>query len=281
MDYDIAGLLARTREAAAVAAARIRADFGAPRDVRHKGRIDLVTATDLAVEALLQERLAAILPEAAFLAEESAATTRLSGLTWIIDPLDGTTNFAHSFPFVCTSVALYDGQEPLLGCVYAPMLEQFFWAGRGLGAYCNGERLGVSTVAAPEAALVATGFPYAIRENLDEIMDVHFTPILMKKNRLATCLSLLCAATDAPRFKALIFRHTTTLGIKSFALEKTVLETSFERLETPLGPVTMKNALFEGAVIRSKPELEDCREMARRHDIPLTEVYACIGRCRK
>jgi len=112
-------------------------------------------------------------------------------------------------------------------------------------------------------------------------MDVHFTPILMKKNRPATCLSLLCAASDEERFKALVFRHTTTLGIKSFALEKTVLETSFEPLETPLGPVTMKNALLGGVVIRSKPELEDCRELARRHDIPLTEVYAAIGRRRK
>jgi hypothetical protein len=112
-------------------------------------------------------------------------------------------------------------------------------------------------------------------------MDVHLTPILMKKTRPATCLSLLCAAEDEERFKALVFRHTTTLGIKSFVLEKTALETSFERLDTPLGPVTMKNALVGGVVIRSKPELEDCRELARRLDIPLTEVYASIDRRRK
>jgi len=170
MDGDIEGLLARTREAAAAAGERIRADFGAPQDVRRKGRIDLVTATDLAVEALLKDRLAAIVPEAAFLAEETAAATALDGPTWIIDPLDGTTNFAHSFPFVCTSVALYDGREPVLGCVNAPMLGQMFCAGRGLGAFCNGQRLAVSGVDRVEAALVATGFPYAIRENLDEIM---------------------------------------------------------------------------------------------------------------
>ena len=170
MDLDIETLLGRTRQAVAAARDRIRADFGAPRDVRHKGRIDLVTATDLAVEDLLTDRLGAIVPEAAFLAEESAAKTELSGLTWIIDPLDGTTNFAHGFPFVCTSVALYEGQTPLLGCVFAPILHQFFWAGRGLGAFCNGERLRVSTTDTLEASLVATGFPYAIRENLDEIM---------------------------------------------------------------------------------------------------------------
>jgi len=170
MVLDIEGLLAATRQAVAAAGARIRADFAAPRDVRRKGRIDLVTATDLAVEAALKSSLAAILPEAAFLAEETAAATVLSGLTWIIDPLDGTTNFAHGFPFACTSVALCDGGQPLLGCVCAPMLGQFFWAGRGLGAYCNGEPIAVSDVADPVDALVATGFPYAIRENLDEIM---------------------------------------------------------------------------------------------------------------
>ncbi len=112
-------------------------------------------------------------------------------------------------------------------------------------------------------------------------MDVHFTPIVMKKNRPATSVSLLCGAGDEDRFKRLIFRHTTTLGIKSFPIEKTVLATAFERLETPLGTVTMKNALMDGEVIRSKPELEDCREIARRHGIPLGEVYLHIGRNRK
>jgi len=112
-------------------------------------------------------------------------------------------------------------------------------------------------------------------------MDVHFTPIMMKKNRPATCVSLLCAAEDEERFKDLMFVHTTTLGIKSFPLEKTVLDISFERLDTPLGPVTMKNAVRDGKVVRSKPELEDCRELARRHGVPLTEVYAVIGRNRK
>ena len=112
-------------------------------------------------------------------------------------------------------------------------------------------------------------------------MDVHFTPILMKKNRPATCVSLLCSFADEERFKELLFRHTTTLGVKSFPLDKTVLDVSFERLDTPLGAVTMKNALREGKVIRSKPELEDCREIARRHGISLAEVYTVIGRHRK
>lgn len=111
-------------------------------------------------------------------------------------------------------------------------------------------------------------------------MDVHFTPILMKKNRPATCLSLLCSTADEERFKELLLRHTTTLGVKSVQLDKTVLDIAFERLDTPLGAVTMKNALLGGTVLRSKPELEDCRELARRHGIPLADVYAVIGRHR-
>jgi hypothetical protein len=108
-------------------------------------------------------------------------------------------------------------------------------------------------------------------------MDVHFTPIFMKKSRPATMLSLLCAEEDEARFKDLLFRNTTTLGVKSLALEKTELERRFDTLETPLGPVTMKRALLDGEVLRFKPEYEECREMARRNGIPLAEVYALIA----
>lgn len=109
-------------------------------------------------------------------------------------------------------------------------------------------------------------------------MDVHFAPIVMKKNRPATMISLLCGEEDEARFKELLFRHTTTLGMKSFPLEKTTLERRFDMLETPLGPVTMKRALLKGEVIRSKPEFEECRVIARRNDIPLSEVFTLIGR---
>lgn len=111
-------------------------------------------------------------------------------------------------------------------------------------------------------------------------MDVHFTPIMMKKGRPATCVSLLCALSEQERFARLLFRHTTTLGIKSVPIDKLVLETRFERLETPLGPVTMKLALLDGEVLRAKPELEDCKALARQHGIPLADVYLAIGKVR-
>ena len=110
-------------------------------------------------------------------------------------------------------------------------------------------------------------------------MDVHFTPILMKKNRPGTTLSLLCAAEDEERFKDLIFRHTATLGVKVLRLEKTELDRTFSRLETPLGSVTMKHAARNGVRLRSKPELEDCRELAKRHGLSLAEVQAVVAGC--
>ncbi|MDD2219774.1 MAG: nickel pincer cofactor biosynthesis protein LarC [Desulfoplanes sp.] len=111
--------------------------------------------------------------------------------------------------------------------------------------------------------------------------DVHFTPVVMKKNRLATHVSLLCDVDEENRFKRLIFRHTTTLGIKSMAVDKSILARTFETLDTALGTVSMKNALMDGKVIRSKPELEDCRKIAQEHDISLAEVYQEIGRKRR
>jgi uncharacterized protein (TIGR00299 family) protein len=109
-------------------------------------------------------------------------------------------------------------------------------------------------------------------------MDVHFTPIMMKKNRPATQVSLLCAETDEARFKDLLFRHTTTLGIKSIPLEKTELQRRFQRVETPYGSVNIKQAVLDGEVIHSKPEYEDCKAIARQSGLPLAEIYAIVSR---
>nr|WP_321255619.1 nickel pincer cofactor biosynthesis protein LarC [uncultured Pseudodesulfovibrio sp.] len=114
----------------------------------------------------------------------------------------------------------------------------------------------------------------------DGAMDVHFTPIVMKKSRPATTLSVLCGVEDEGKFKHLLFKHTTTLGIKSIPLNKTELNISFEKLETSLGTVTMKNAHLDGQVLRSKPELEDCRTLAHKHNIPLSDVYLAIDKAR-
>ncbi len=141
-----------------------------PSNISLKGRIDLVTETDVAVEEFLKQRLRAVLPEAGFMAEESAGDAPLGELTWIIDPVDGTTNFAHRIPLVATSVGLWHRGKMILGVVNAPVLRECFHSVRGGGAFVNGRPIGVSGTSVLEHALVATGFPYTIREDVDEVL---------------------------------------------------------------------------------------------------------------
>ena len=108
--------------------------------------------------------------------------------------------------------------------------------------------------------------------------DVYFTPVVMKKNRPGILVSVICAASERARITELLFRHTTTLGVKVFSVDKTVLEQRFATAATPLGEVRVKQALMDGKVLRSKPEFEDCKALARRHGIPLAEVYAAISK---
>jgi len=142
-----------------------------PRKVRCKTSLkDLVTETDGAVERLLRESLGALVPQASFLGEEGSPDQGLAGLAWVVDPLDGTTNFAHGVPFVATSVALCQDGEPLLGIVNLPLLGELFVAVKGQGARLNGEGISVSDVSSLDSALVATGFPYRIEEHKEAIL---------------------------------------------------------------------------------------------------------------
>ncbi len=135
--------------------------------VQYKGEIDLVTEVDRLSEALIVERIRRRFPEHGILAEESPAVAGGSDCRWIIDPLDGTTNYAHGFPFFCVSVALEVEGEIRLGAVYNPMLAELFVAEKGAGATLNGRRIAVSATAHLSRALLATGFPYDLRENRD------------------------------------------------------------------------------------------------------------------
>lgn len=149
----------------------VRDAWTKPTHVRHKGAIDLVTETDLAVEARLKEILPPLMPKAGFMAEESTANIREpESDCWIIDPVDGTTNFVHRIPQVATSVALWSNGRAEMGVVNLPMLGECFAARRGHGAFLNGKPIHVSQVDSMTDALLATGFPYDISENLEQIL---------------------------------------------------------------------------------------------------------------
>ena len=141
-----------------------------PRLIRHKGQRDLVTDTDVAVEAFLKEHLQDIVPGAAFMAEESATSLCPESTCWIIDPVDGTTNFAHHFGDTATSVALWENGRIELGVVSAPVRGERYVAERGKGAWLNGKRMQVSDISCCDDALAATGFPYSVHEDMDEVL---------------------------------------------------------------------------------------------------------------
>lgn len=151
------------REAGRILAER----FGRITEVSHKGEIDLVTEADLASERFIIERIRNYYPRHAILAEESGpsdAGERRSDYVWIVDPLDGTTNYAHGYPVFAVSIALEHQGEILLGVVYDPMRDELFAAERGAGATLNGRRIRVSDVEDLNKAMLCTGFPYDVRE---------------------------------------------------------------------------------------------------------------------
>lgn len=136
---------------------------------RKASSVDLVTRADRESQALLEEGLARLFPDEAVLAEEGAAAAceRRAGRLWLVDPLDGTTNFVHGIPLFAIAVArLHDG-DPELGMVYAPYLRELYWAAAGCGATAGRRRLRVSGRVALGEALLATGFPYDLRTNPD------------------------------------------------------------------------------------------------------------------
>ena len=143
-----------------------------PRNTRHKGKIDLVTETDVAVQDFLKEQLSKISPEAGFVGEEGDGEKDVDQeLAWIVDPVDGTTNFVHKIPMVAVSVALALKGSPALGIVYAPMLGECYRAVAGSGAFLNDSPIKTSSVSELHDAVVATGFPYHIKPNLGELLS--------------------------------------------------------------------------------------------------------------
>src|SRR5712692_6591540 len=134
-------------------------------DIGHKGSINLVTDVDLASEKLIREAISTYYPRHEILAEEGGLSESASEYRWIVDPLDGTTNFAHGYPVFCISIALEYQREMVLGVVYDPMREELFAAERGAGAMLNNRAIRVSKVDDLMQGLLTTGFPYDINSS--------------------------------------------------------------------------------------------------------------------
>jgi myo-inositol-1(or 4)-monophosphatase len=147
---------AAARSAGALQKERLWGDH----DISFKGEVDLVTEVDRLCEDLIVSRLRGAFPDHGFLAEENLYESGSVPYKWIIDPLDGTTNYAHGFPWFCVSIALEHEGKVLLGVIYHCMMDELFSAVLGGGAFLNGNRIRVSARTPLRRSLLATGFPY-------------------------------------------------------------------------------------------------------------------------
>lgn len=149
-------------QAAREAGEHIRSRFGKIKEIAYKtGVNDPVTDVDKTSEDIIVRRIKQVFPEHSILAEESGSSGETGdGFMWVIDPLDGTVNYAHQFPFFCVSIGLVFSGEILMGIVYDPLRDELFSAIKDLGAFMNGDRIFVSETDEVEKALISTGFAY-------------------------------------------------------------------------------------------------------------------------
>lgn len=147
--------------------------YNKPHSITMKGEIDLVTEADVASETAIVASLEQDVPGIEVMAEESAGTELIasSELTWVIDPLDGTTNFAHGLPVFAVSIALLENSSPVVGAIYCPMQDELFCGLKKNGAWLNGKQIQVTQTSMLIEALLATGFPYNIHDNLETIIS--------------------------------------------------------------------------------------------------------------
>jgi myo-inositol-1(or 4)-monophosphatase len=179
--------------AAMKASGVLRAGFGAEHAITYKGEVDFVTEVDKEAERVIREELLGTFPTHGMLAEEGGELAGEGDARWIVDPLDGTTNYAHGLPIFCVSIALQRAGKVVLGVVHDPMREETYVAERGGGATLNDEPIRVSDTEELIQALIATGFPYD-RPKMPEALDLfgRFAALTRGMRRLGSTALDLC-----------------------------------------------------------------------------------------
>ena len=150
-------------ETAMEAGGLLVAEFDRPAKISYKGEVDLVTQADRRSEQAIVVRLRGFFPKHAIVAEEGGGQQGDSPYRWIVDPLDGTTNFAHGYPCFAVSIGLEEAGELVVGVIYQPITKELFTTAKGEGAYLNEKRIQVSSIDRLSTSLLATGFPSAKR----------------------------------------------------------------------------------------------------------------------
>lgn len=171
-------LLLTAIDAAQKAGKVLKEGFGTDYTISSKSQIhDLVTEYDHKSEAIIIETIRSSFPDHQILTEESGHHASNGDITWIIDPLDGTVNFAHGIPFFCVSIAAIQGSDILCGVIYSPMTEELFSAEKDGGAFLNGHSYKVTQQTSLLHSFLVTGFPYSVKENPQHCIE-HFAHIV-------------------------------------------------------------------------------------------------------
>jgi len=158
---EIHKLFEKVKELVKSAGSVLKEMYDSTYEIYHKGKIDLITTADIKSEEVLKKGLKELTPDIPVIGEESFSEKEKfkSSYCWMVDPLDGTTNFAHNLPWFAISVALLKEKEPILGIIYNPIIDEFFYAIKGEGAYLNEKPIKVSTKEKLIDSLLCTGFP--------------------------------------------------------------------------------------------------------------------------
>ena len=235
------------------AGALLRRGFGAAMEIQTKeGKHNLVTEWDKKSEELIIETIKKRFPTHKFLAEEGGTIgTNTEEIQWIIDPLDGTVNFAHNIPVFAVSIAATLRGEVLAGAVYSPMLQELFVAEKGKGAFLNGKELRVTDTPSIEEAILGTGFPYHVSENpLHALEHFHAFAKMGTPLRRMGCASIDLAYVAAGRFDAF---WEVSLEPWDYAASKLIIEEAGGTFTDLAGnPFT---ALQEGPVLATNGKL--------------------------
>jgi len=160
-------------------AAVLKSSYGRATGIAHKGKLDLVTDADRRAEEAVVSFLQQATPQCGILAEEQSEIAGHGSERWILDPLDGTTNFAHNYPFFCVSLALERSGQVVWGAVLDPLRDELFSACSGQGAACNGTAISVSGTFQMDQAMLCTGFPYDVHDSDVDNLD-HFARLIKK-----------------------------------------------------------------------------------------------------
>jgi myo-inositol-1(or 4)-monophosphatase len=199
---DLTPYLETARDTAIKAGQILRNRFGKS-VIDFKGEIDIVTDADHASESFCAENLLSAFEETDFLGEEGRGKDTGADLCWIVDPLDGTNNYAHKIPIFCVSIALANKGRPIVGVVHAPIFNETFTATANGGAFLNGNPIHVSSITKPLGAVAVTGFPYDRRSNPNNNLDNFcvIAPEVQGIRRLGSAAMDLCWVA-AGRFDA-------------------------------------------------------------------------------